>query len=130
MVEVNREAHETTVYRKHPDGEYRVLSTTVEYLCEGDFSISAMCLPNGTWSRPAPSTAECKPRITNSPSTWGCPALNIDPQSGLILEYDKTLRRVSWKCPGNKRFVGPSYTTCYNGSWSHTSLPSCIPFRF
>ncbi|GFT69975.1 uncharacterized protein NPIL_332991 [Nephila pilipes] len=129
-VDVDPEAHESTVYRKHPDGEYRVLSTTVEYLCENNFSITAMCLPNGTWSRPPPTAAECKPRITNSASTWGCPVINIDRQSGLILGYDRARYRVTFKCPENKRLVGPSYTTCYNGSWSHSSLPSCNPLGF
>lgn len=129
-VDVDPEAHESTVYRKHPDGDYRVLSTTLEYLCEGDFSITAMCLPNGTWSRPTPSNAECRPRIINPSSTWGCPAINIDRQSGLILGYDSTRYRITFNCPENRRLVGPSYTICYNGSWSHTKLPRCNPLGY
>ncbi|GBM86912.1 hypothetical protein AVEN_81196-1, partial [Araneus ventricosus] len=63
--QVDSEREKALTYNGHPDGGERILTTTAQFFCEGGSSITATCLPNGTWSRPAPTVEECPPKSKN-----------------------------------------------------------------
>ncbi|CAL1263941.1 unnamed protein product [Larinioides sclopetarius] len=120
--QVDSEREKALIYNGHPDGGERILTTTAQFLCEGGSSITAMCLPNGTWSRPVPTVEECPPKRAK---IWGCEVFIKQSEDDPEVKYDNHKREIRFSCPGNRRLVGGAVATCINNSWTLSPFPKC-----
>ncbi|KFM79799.1 Locomotion-related protein Hikaru genki, partial [Stegodyphus mimosarum] len=92
---------EDVKYIRFPDSEDRILSTVARFPCDKDFS--AMCLPNGSWSRGPPTSEECahETEKMDDETKWRCSPIDTKDRPGLILDEDVKQNIVKFKCSSN-----------------------------
>lgn len=65
-----------------------------------------------------------------SGSFWDCPPIDTSGHPNLILERDDRDLTVTFKCSPGSRLKGIAFSRCYQGDWTHTSLPRCQIFTW